>query len=399
MTRLRQILLNLLGNAVKFTEQGEVVLFIEPTGNQNELLFSVRDTGIGIPTDRMDRLFLSFSQADISTTRKYGGTGLGLVISKRLSELMGGRMWAESEGIPGKGSTFRFTINLPPSSIAELKRSVSPGTQPLLKGKQILVVDDNETNRRILFMQMKKWGITVHAVERPAAALELLRSGKKFDMAILDMHMPDMDGLQLAREMRLLLNKKEDQFPLILFSSVSHGEAGVDTGLFAAYLMKPLKPNLLHGVLHRIFTGAQGGAIVDGFRPRIDPNMAREHPLHILLAEDNVVNQKLALRLLEQMGYRADSVSNGLEVIESVERQKYDLILMDVQMPEMDGLEATHQIVSRWEKEKRPHIIAMTANAMQGDREVCLSAGMDDYLTKPIHVEELVSALRRVVPR
>jgi len=400
MTRLRQILLNLLGNAVKFTEHGEVVLSVEPTNNQHELMFSVRDTGIGIPPDRMDRLFLSFSQADISTTRKYGGTGLGLVISKRLSELMGGHMWVESEGVPGKGSTFRFTVNLPPVQILERKRSVSPGTQPLLKGKQILVVDDNETNRRILFMQMKKWGIIVQAVEKPTAALELLRSGKKFDMAILDMHMPDMDGLQLAREIRIILNKKEDQFPLILFSSVGHGEANVDAGLFAAYLLKPLKPSLLFSVLQRIFTGAHGnGTIMDGARSRINPNMAREHPLHILLAEDNIVNQKLALRLLEQMGYRADSVSNGLEAIESVERQKYDLVLMDVQMPEMDGLEATRQIVSRWSIGERPRIVAMTANAMQGDREICIAAGMDDYLTKPIRVDDLVAAIMNTKAR
>ena len=401
ITRLRQILLNLLGNAVKFTEHGEVVLSVEPTGNQNELLFSVRDTGIGIPADRMGRLFQSFSQADLSTTRKYGGTGLGLAISKRLSELMGGRMWVESDGIPGKGSTFKFTINVPPTVFPEQKREVAQGIQVQLDGKRILVVDDNETNRRILVRQMQKWGVSSKAAATPAEALSWLRSGEKFDAAILDMHMPEMDGVTLAREIRGSLHLSADQFPLILFSSLGRNEVGANDVSFAAYLVKPLKPSMLLDVLQMIFTDGEGetGVRSDASRPRLDPDMARQHPLHILLAEDNAVKQKLALRLLQQMGYRADAVSNGLEAIESIERQKYDLIFMDVQMPEMDGLEATREIVSRWAKGARPQIIAMTANAMQGDREICLAAGMDDYLTKPIRVDELVAALLRVKQR
>ena len=396
---LRQILLNLLSNAVKFTEQGEVVLTVEPTYKGNELLFTVRDTGIGIPADRMDRLFQSFSQADLSTTRKYGGTGLGLVISKRLSELMGGTMWVESEGIPGKGSTFKFTINLAPAQVAASKREVAQGIQSQLDGRRILVVDDNETNRRILVKQMEKWGMPSLALASPHNALELLRTGEKFDAAILDMHMPEMDGVTLATEIRRTLNLTADQLPLILFSSLGRNELGVTETLFAAYLVKPLKPSLLFDVMQRIFADGAGKTGIRMEGPRIDPEMARHHPLHILLAEDNAVNQKLALRLLQQMGYRADAVSNGLEAIESVERQKYDLILMDVQMPEMDGLEATRQIVARWAKNQRPQIVAMTANAMQGDRELCLAAGMDDYLTKPIRVDELVAALLRVKPR
>jgi signal transduction histidine kinase/DNA-binding response OmpR family regulator len=397
ITRLRQVLLNLLSNAVKFTERGEVVLSVEPAANPNELLFSVRDTGIGVPADRMERIFQSFNQADVSTTRKYGGTGLGLTISKRLAELMGGTLWVESGGI-NQGSTFKFIILAPPAALPDPKPEILPGIKSQLANKRLLVVDDNETNRRILGLQMQKWGLTTRATAAPAQALEWLRAGEKFDAAILDMHMPEMDGLMLAREIRQTLNLSADRFPLVLFSSLGRLEENVDDLDFAAYLVKPLKPSQLLDVLQTLFTDLQMKSQTDAFRSRLDPEMGRRHPLHILLAEDNAVNQKLALRLLDQMGYRADAVSNGLEAIESVERQKYDVILMDVQMPEMDGLEATREIVSRWKKGARPEIIAMTANAMQGDREICLAAGMDDYLTKPIHVEDLIAALLRVNP-
>ncbi|HET7377086.1 MAG TPA: response regulator, partial [Anaerolineae bacterium] len=215
------------------------------------------------------------------------------------------------------------------------------------------------------------------------------------DAAILDMHMPEMDGVTLAREIRHI--PSADQLPLVLFSSLGRREADIEEIHFAAYLTKPLKPSQLFDVLQAIFADGhlKPGARSDESKPRLDPEMAHRHPLRILLAEDNAVNQKLALRLLQQMGYRADMVSNGLEVIESLERQKYDVILMDVQMPEMDGLEATRQIVSHWPKDARPQIVAMTANAMQGDREMCIAAGMDDYLTKPIRVDDLVAALLR----
>jgi CheY-like chemotaxis protein len=397
ITRLRQILLNLFSNAIKFTEQGEVVLTVKPGEKKHELLFSVRDTGIGIPADRMGRMFQSFSQADSSTTRKYGGTGLGLAISKRLAELMGGEMWVESEGIAGKGSEFSFTILARPASVPERKRAVQQGTQPQLEGKRVLVVDDNATNRRILSLQTGKWGMQTRAAATPKEALEWLKGGERFDLGILDMHMPEMDGVELAREIRKLPGGAD--LPLALFSSLGRREMEAEEFGFAAYLIKPIKPSQLFDLLMTLFAGDEaqkGAAQPQAARPSIDPQLGVRHPLRILLAEDNAVNQKLALRILQQMGYRADVASNGLEAIESLERQAYDVVLMDVQMPEMDGLEATRQIRSLGQKLPQPRIIAMTANAMQGDRELCIAAGMDDYVSKPIRVEELVKALMNV---
>jgi PAS domain S-box-containing protein len=406
VTRLRQILLNLLGNGIKFTDRGEVVVEVKRKEEPNELLFSVRDTGIGISSQAMKRLFQSFSQADSSTTRKYGGTGLGLAISRRLAEMMHGTMWAESKGISGKGSTFYFTMRAEVAKSVERKatRNLS-GLQPEVTGKRILIVDDNATNCRILELQTKKWGITPKVMKSPKKALQLLKTKKKFDLVILDMHMPEMDGMALAKALRKLPNAKK--LPLILLTSLGRQEIEKETIIFTAYLTKPIKPSQLFDALVDVFATSQpkgskrvaSVAKTKTAKPKIDPKMGERHPLQILLAEDNVVNQKVALRLLEQMGYRADLASNGLEAIESIERQHYDLILMDVQMPEMDGLEATRRIVARWPKPKRPYIIAMTANAMQGDREMCLAAGMNDYVTKPIRVDELSEALLKTPSR
>ncbi len=391
-TRLRQVITNLLSNAVKFTEKGEVVLTVSSQQNNKNvgLTFSVRDTGIGISKEGMSRLFQSFTQADSSTTRKYGGTGLGLAISKKLSEMMGGTMWAKSDGL-GKGSTFAFSIvtqiaNLPPTQ----KRAYL-GVQPALQNKRVLIVDDNATNRYILNMQTIKWGMIPKDTELPSTALQWLENGETFDVAILDMHMPEMDGVELAKHIR----ESKVKIPLVLFSSVGRREVGDNMNLFSAYLSKPIKQSQLFDTLVNLFVSSdedEKTITTERFRP--DPQMGSRHPLRILLAEDNVVNQKLALKLLEQMGYRADIASNGIETIQSIERQTYDVILMDVQMPEMDGLEATRQIVSKW-KENRPHIIGLTANAMQGDREMCLEAGMDNYIPKPIRVVELVGALKK----
>ncbi len=404
VTRLRQILLNLLSNGIKFTDCGEVVVEVKPGPAKNELLFSVRDTGIGISSQAMKRLFQSFSQADSSTTRKYGGTGLGLAISRRLTEMMGGTMWAESKGVSGKGSTFFFTLQAEAAkSVARKSTRNLSGLQPEVEGKRILVVDDNATNGRILELQTKKWGMTPHVMKSPKQALKLLKSKKKFDLAILDMHMPGMDGVTLARALQKLPNAKK--LPLILLTSLGWQEAESKTSVFAAHLTKPIKPSQLFDALASVFavtkTKKRKATVpkAKSAKSKINPKMAKQHPLRILLAEDNVVNQKVALRILEQMGYRADVASNGLEAIESVERQHYDLILMDVQMPEMDGLEATRRIVARWPKKKRPYIIAMTANAMQGDRAMCLAAGMNDYLTKPIRVDELSEALLKTPSR
>jgi signal transduction histidine kinase/DNA-binding response OmpR family regulator len=401
VARLRQILLNLLSNAVKFTEEGEVVVSVtarrlDAPGALYELTFSVRDTGIGIPADRIDRLFESFSQVDASTARKYGGTGLGLAISKRLAEMMGGSMSVESR--VGHGSEFRFTVRAPSAEGALPPQRELRGTQPTLDGKRVLVIDDNETNRRILGAYLDAWGMAVQMVGSPHEALARIEAGEPFDMGILDMHMPEMDGVALARAIRE--HRSAAALPLLLFTSLGRREAGAESVGFAAHLTKPIKPSQLFDALAGVLAGQP--IRVERRTPsrlELDREMARRHPLRILVAEDNVVNQKLALRLLEQMGYRADVAANGLEAVAAVERQPYDLVLMDVQMPEMDGFEASREIVRRWPVDRRPRIVAMTANAMQGDRELCLAAGMDDYLGKPIRVDELVTALDRSAAR
>jgi CheY-like chemotaxis protein len=332
----------------------------------------VRDTGIGLSEAGVSRLFQKFSQADSGTTRKYGGTGLGLAISKLLAELMGGAMWAESAGL-GQGSTFHFTIRNTPTTLPVGSRREFLGEQPALKGKRILVVDDNATNRRILALQTAKWGMVVQDTEFPAQVIGLLQA-QPCDLVIVDMHMPDMDGAMLARAIR----DAGQTLPLVLFSS--HGRREATDSLFQALLAKPLRQSQLFDTLVSLLAHDEAPkAAPTAAKPRVDAQMAERHPLRILLAEDNVVNQKLALRLLQQMGYRADVAGNGIEAIECVARQPYDVVLMDVQMPEMDGLEASRRIVARWpDAAQRPRIIAMTANAMQGDREECLAAGMDD---------------------
>ncbi len=401
VTRLRQIITNLLSNAVKFTDKGEVVLTVSSqrykNGGSKEkalLTFSARDTGIGLSSEGMSRLFQSFTQADSSTTRKYGGTGLGLAISRRLAEMMGGTMWATSEG-RGKGSTFIFTIKAEIALLPPTKKRTYAGIQPELKNKRVLIVDDNATNRYILNMQTSKWGMIPRDTESPLTALEWIESGETFDIAILDMHMPEMDGVELAKRIRKTGVAK---FPLVLFSSIGRREAGGDLNLFSTYLSKPIKQSQLFDTLLGLFFKPavdEEHPTTERFKP--DPQMGSRHPLRILLAEDNTVNQKLALRLLEQMGYNADVAANGLETLEAIERRMYDVVLMDVQMPEMDGLEATRQIISRW-PENRPFIIGLTANAMQGDREMCLEAGMNHYIAKPVRMVELVDALSKARP-
>jgi signal transduction histidine kinase/CheY-like chemotaxis protein/tetratricopeptide (TPR) repeat protein len=391
VTRLRQILLNLLSNAVKFTERGEVVLTV---GVEPEALhITVRDTGIGLSEAGLAKLFQSFSQADASTTRKYGGTGLGLAISRKLAELMGGTMWAESAGL-GQGAAFHVRAKLPSADLPQGHKREFIGTQPALKGLRLLVVDDNATNRRVLALQTAKWGMVPLDSAVPGDALRWVREGQAFDLAIIDMHMPGMDGLALARRIHQIAPK----LPLILFSSLGRKEAGDTEGHFSAYLAKPLRQSQLFDTLVSLLAQGTAPKKAESTKPKLDASMAQRHPLRILLAEDNVVNQKLAMRLLSQMGYRADLASNGIEAIESIERQTYDVVLMDVQMPEMDGLEASRRITARWKPHERPRIVAMTANAMQGDREACLAAGMDDYVTKPIRVDELVQALLLATP-
>ncbi len=381
VTRLRQVLVNLLSNAVKFTESGEVVLTLEPgTGDHaDELHFAVRDTGIGIPADRAHKLFEEFSQLDSSTTRKYGGTGLGLAVSKRLAELMGGTMWVESDPTKQPGATFHFTITAPAAEVPS--RRAAAGVPAELTSKRVLVVDDNAINRRILDLQTEAWGLVCVAV---ASGTEALTLPDQFDLAIVDMHMPDMDGLDLAHRLRA----DHPALPLVLYSSLG-GTESLDP-VFAAVLTKPVKQSQLFDVLVSLLTK---GSATEVKAPVDTTTLGETHPLRILLAEDNNVNQQIALLVLESMGYRADVASNGLEAVEAVATLPYDLVLMDVQMPEMDGLEATRRIRSSGTAAARVHIVAMTANAMQGDREACLAAGMNDYLSKPIRPEELATAL------
>ncbi|HMB89345.1 MAG TPA: response regulator, partial [Rhodothermales bacterium] len=392
VTRLRQILLNLLSNAVKFTTSGEVVVSVSTDllgPEQHQIRFSVFDTGIGIPDERLDRLFQSFSQIDASTTRKYGGTGLGLAISKRLAEAMGGDMWVESE--ENVGSVFHFTIVV--KAAATQKRIGS--VQPLhsLEGKRALIVDDNKTNRHILNLQVKKWGVKTHLAATPHEALQWIRDGVPFDIGLLDMQMPEMDGLMLAREIRQ--HRTATDMPLVILSSIGRSIKASKEVIFAD-LMKPVKVFQLYETMSAALTSEAGGATrMRSGRERASREGAATSAVRILLAEDNLVNQKVVIHLLSRLGYRADVAANGQEACAAMKRAHYDLILMDVQMPEMDGLEATQWIRAELPADQQPYIIAVTANALQGDEEICLEAGMDAYLAKPVKLEELAEALRR----
>jgi len=400
-TRLRQILINLLNNAIKFTDTGEVVLSVdgkalepdeEEVGRWHRLHLAVRDSGIGIPKDRQSRLFDSFSQVDTSTTRRYGGTGLGLAISKRLCELMGGTIWVESQ--VGKGSTFHFTIQ------AEQAPGLTPADQqgppPQLDGRRVLIVDDNATNRRILVTQTESWGMLARDTASPAQALEWVRRGDPFDLAILDMQMPEMDGVGLAEEIGRYRDARA--LPLLLLTSLGSREGVRGDVEFAASLTKPIKPSQLYDTLMNVLGTTPADVQATASREEPVERLAERVPLRILVAEDNDVNQQLALLVLQKLGYRAEVTANGLEALQALEREPYDVVLMDVQMPTMDGLEATRRIHQRWPEGRRPHVIAATASAMEEEREACLAAGMDDYLSKPVRVEELAAALRRCRP-
>ena len=407
VTRLRQILVNLLSNAVKFTEAGHVLVSvnaqkleaatedcsIDPGINLDfskdsvyEIHFAVKDTGIGIPLEHQDRLFKSFSQVAASTTRQYGGTGLGLAISKRLSNLMGGKMWVESE--VGQGSTFHFTLLAAAAQI----QSYLQNLQPQLEDKRLLVVDDSTTNRRILKLQLQKWGIICETAATGKDALSLIQTSDPFDAVVLDFQMPEMDGLELSRQIRM--HPKAQSLPLIMLTSIGCPTSAAETSI-SACLSKPIKASQLYNGLMGIFAEFPMQIGHPTRTLQIQENLAQEFPLRILLAEDNVVNQKVALRMLERMGYRADVVSNGLEAIEALRQISYQLVLMDVQMPEMGGLEATRRIREEWQTDCYPWLIAMTAGAMEGDREKCLAAGMNDYISKPVKLEGLQAGLER----
>ncbi len=427
--RLRQVLINLVGNAIKFTEHGEVVVRVNKVHDSQEgtvLRIEVADTGIGIPQEHQTRLFQSFTQADSSTTRKYGGTGLGLAICKQLVGLMGGQIGFNSE--PGKGTTFWFTVCLEP--VAQISEPINDGDRGSLKGLRVLIVDDNATNQKILEYYIKAWEMQSLSVPDGPSALTALRQaaadGSPFDLALLDMQMPQMDGLTLAQTIQQ--DPALARVKLVMLTSLGRrgdAEKAKQVGV-AAYLTKPIRQVVLFNSL-RMLVGGEGKGTSHG------PQLVTQHTVkevqrretaHILLAEDNLVNQKVAVRMLERLGFHPDVVKNGREAVNAWQQGKYHLILMDCQMPEMDGFEATQEIrrgeeslvacVSSFENDgsaagnneqratsnqRHIPIIAMTANAMTGDREKCLDAGMDDYIAKPVKSEILEEVILRWLPK
>ena len=401
--RLRQMILNLLSNAVKFTAAGEVAVTVAGTQVERrgrrglgrwEIRIDVRDTGVGIPADAMGKLFQSFSQVDASIARRYGGTGLGLAISRRLAELMDGSLTATSTGRAGEGSTFHLVVQMPVGAADAVAPSRPLRVAADLSGKSVLVLDDNATNRRILVAQTARWGMVPTETGSPLEALAWLARGDRFDIALVDLMMPDLDGLEFAEQIAASGNgAKHAGMPVVILSSI--GVRDRDGAGVAAWLAKPVKPSALHDTLVTVLLGPVAGRSTDAAPTATraaGASLGKRHPLRILLAEDNAVNQKLALRLLAQLSYRAEVVGDGLQAIAALEDDAFDVVLMDVQMPELDGISATRRIRAQW-PDRSLWIVAMTANAMAGDREACLAAGMNDYISKPIRPAELAAAL------
>ena len=390
-TRLRQVLINLVGNAIKFTATGDVLVSIEHRGTAadglHRLHFSVRDTGIGIPADRMDRLFKTFSQVDTSTTRQYGGSGLGLAICKKIVELMQGRIWVESEA--GQGSTFQFEVSLGAGAAAAGETALHSPC-PALAGKRLLLVEPNATSRRILGALAATWGCTLRATAAPTEALQWLGHGELFDLVLVNLHFPGTDGLSVIRSIRAL--RQLEHLPVGLLAPLgSIGQAPTELGI-GAIVTKPVKALALLDTLRALVSGT---ALQRTGRTTTSSAevLAHDYPLDILLAEDNPTNQRMATLLLSRMGYRVDIANNGLEVLHALAHHPYNLVLLDVQMPEMDGLTCARELNRLHPKATRPYLVAMTANAMTGDRENCLAAGMDDYVSKPVRPHELKRAL------
>jgi signal transduction histidine kinase/HPt (histidine-containing phosphotransfer) domain-containing protein len=414
VTRLRQILVNLVGNAVKFTTTGEVVVEVSPAshgqrtidaGHETEtsflahpeqwlLHFSVRDTGIGIPLDKQHKLFKSFHQVDSSTTRHFGGTGLGLAISKRLVELMGGRIWVDSDA--GKGATFHFTI---------LARGAAAGSPPAwqspqqqLAGKRALIAGEGVSSTRILKHRLQQWGLTVETVTNNSEACGLIEKSAGFDVVLLNAEMPSGDGFALSHEIRKL-EKARDTVMLFLSPTRLKPEDFRDAKLEPTpFVHKPIRPSQLLESLCRVLSVKLQKDKKSAFTPGLDSDFARRLPLRVLLADDNPINQKVGVSVLNKLGYRADLAADGKGVLRALEQKTYDVLFLDVQMPEMDGMECARVICERWTRDRRPVIIAMTGNALMGDREKCLAAGMDDYISKPVRVADLQAAIERWGP-
>jgi signal transduction histidine kinase/ligand-binding sensor domain-containing protein/DNA-binding response OmpR family regulator len=388
-TRLRQVLINLIGNAVKFTTKGEIYLHASVVNVVNEeltLTFEIRDTGIGIPEDKIARLFKAFSQVDSSTTRKYGGTGLGLVICDKLVQLMGGNISVDSK--INQGTTFTFTI----------KCGIATGvTQPpeylptaALENKHILIVDDNNTNLNILKAQLSYWNFIPVLASSGLEALSILSTGSPIDIIISDMSMPEMDGIQLTKKIKRI----RPEVPVILLTSVDSQQIGPDYALFDVILSKPARHNvLLKCIVDLLKHKDEAAKNVKAQKSHISAEMALKYPMEILIVEDNLVNQKVAMHILGKMGYHPQIANNGLEAVDAIRSKHFDLVFMDVQMPEMDGLAATRFIRANFTTQ--PYIVAMTANAMTEDRDICLQAGMDDYLSKPMKLNEMIAVLEK----
>jgi signal transduction histidine kinase/HPt (histidine-containing phosphotransfer) domain-containing protein len=405
VTRLRQVFVNLVSNAVKFTSKGEVCVTASREENPGELAggeappnpdalfirFSVRDTGIGIPANKMDRLFKSFSQVDSSTTRQFGGTGLGLAICKRLAELMGGKVWAESE--PGKGSAFHLIIRTQASRAAVPDPAAAPAGK--LQGKRLLLVEDNASNRKA-FAQYARWAAAdLRAVATSKEALDLLSTGERYDAIVVDLQLPEMDGLTLAQFVRRVPGCEAT--PILLLTDVRlrsddkrPGAVGV-----SLFIYKPLRPAQIFDALVRAVENKPRTEKAAPVSSEFDATMAERLPLRLLLADDNLINQKVGVKMLQRLGYRPEVAANGVEVLKLLEQQPFDLIFLDVQMPEMDGFEAARRIHGQWPDLRRPRLVAMTGNALEGDREKCLEAGMDDYVAKPVRITELQAVLER----
>ncbi|MFN8671614.1 MAG: response regulator [Candidatus Sericytochromatia bacterium] len=379
IVRLKQIIINLMTNAIKFTDKGEVYLHIQLEKKDNNFIFlrfSVKDSGIGISEKNMKKLFKAFSQADSSTTRNYGGTGLGLAISKRLIELMGGEITVKSE--LGKGSEFNFTIK------AEIENNIELYNQNnLLNNKKLLLIDDNKTNTDILVKNLKKFGMLITVANSFDKAIDIINSNISLDVIIIDMHIADINAVELSKKIR----EKENflNLPIITFTSINYSIKEKNQ-IFSAFIKKPIKQSVLFNTLNELLSNDKKVANKE-VNISLDDKLANKYPLNILVAEDNLVNQKVIIKTLEKLGYKIIIANNGLEVISLIQKNHFDIIFMDVQMPEMDGYEATKYILDNYTE--HPKIIAMTANALKGDKDYCLKIGMDDYISKPLILKEL----------
>lgn len=394
ITRLRQILVNLLSNSVKFTENGEIFLHVggRLSNGQHQIHFRLRDTGIGIPHTQIPKLFRSFSQIDPSTTRRFGGTGLGLVISKQLAEMMNGNIWVVSK--EGVGSTFHFTVNLP-AAPQNVSRTLP--LHPALIGRRVLIVDDNVTNRLILRRQLLRWELVPMEASSDKEALFFLQEGRDVDIVLVDYTLDGMEEFELVRKIRK--DQELTSLPIILLATMTKSTIRQRCRALgiASILHKPVKPTELYDSLLRQFdqNPTPQQSITTQATEQSHTEIQHRKLIHILLAEDNPINQKVALRMLQRLGYNADVVNNGQEAVDAVLENNYDVVLMDLHMPEMDGLEATVQIRTLRKRSRRPYIIALTAAAMQEDEEKCMDAGMDDFITKPVRIPDLISVLER----